>query len=109
MAAMLDLWHDNNQSVGIKVFADGTESRRLPLRPSEYLARNVRIAPYDFEDVGKYIHLHGLEECYCFASDYPHIEGGIEPLDKLVASLQPLGPRVMEKFFVSNGELLLPA
>jgi predicted TIM-barrel fold metal-dependent hydrolase len=109
MAAMLDLWHDNNQSVGIKVFADGTESRRLPLRPSEYLARNVRIAPYDFEDVGKYIHLHGLEECYCFASDYPHIEGGIEPLDKLVASLQPLGPKVMEKFFVSNGELLLPA
>ncbi|ALC13211.1 amidohydrolase family protein [Sphingopyxis sp. 113P3] len=109
LAEMLDIWHDNNQTIIPVKFADGSEGRRLPMRPSEYIARNVRVAPFDFEPVGRYIEKYGLEDVYCFASDYPHIEGGKRPVDRLAASIEHLGPRVMEKFFVTNGELLLPA
>jgi predicted TIM-barrel fold metal-dependent hydrolase len=110
MAEMLDLWHDNNNSIGLRQFADGSVSRKLPMRPSEYLARNVRVAPFDFEPVGKYIERHrNLEDIYCFASDYPHVEGGKSPLNDFTDSLAPLGDSVLEKFFVQNGSLLLPA
>jgi predicted TIM-barrel fold metal-dependent hydrolase len=110
MADMLDLWHDNNNSIGLRQFADGSVSRKLPMRPSEYLARNVRVSPFDFEPVGKYIARHReLEDVYCFASDYPHVEGGKSPLKDFAESLAPLGEPVLEKFFVTNGSLLLPA
>jgi len=105
LADLLDIWHDNNHKTGP---ADNVANRRLPLRPSEYIARNVRVAPFDFEPVGKYIEKHGLEDVYCFASDYPHVEGGKKPIEKFASSLEPLGRRVLEKFFVKNGELLLP-
>jgi predicted TIM-barrel fold metal-dependent hydrolase len=109
MAEMLDLWHDNNNSIGLRQFADGSVSRKLPMRPSEYLARNVRVSPFDFEPVGKYIARHrNLEDVYCFASDYPHVEGGKSPLKDFSESLEPLGSEVLEKFFVTNGRLLLP-
>jgi len=108
LAFMLDLWHDNNQSILPVVFADGSEGRRLPMRPSEYISRNVRVSPFDFEPVGTYIEKFGLEDVYCFASDYPHVEGGKRPVDKFAESLEPLGHDIMEKFFVTNGELMLP-
>jgi predicted TIM-barrel fold metal-dependent hydrolase len=108
MADMLDLWHDNNNSIGLREFADGSVRRKLPMRPSEYLTRNVRVAPFDFEPVGKYVERYGLENVFCFASDYPHVEGGKSPLKDFATSLEPLGQRVLEKFFVSNGSLLLP-
>jgi len=109
LAHLLDMWHDNNQAIIPVKFADGSEGRRLPMRPSEYISRNVRVAPFDFENVGEYIQMYGLEDVYCFASDYPHVEGGKQPVDRFAASLEPLGPRIMEKFFVTNGELILPA
>jgi predicted TIM-barrel fold metal-dependent hydrolase len=108
LASLLDLWHDNNQSLGLKTFSDGSESRRLPMRPSEYICRNVRIAPFDFEPVDRYIERYGLEDVYCFASDYPHVEGGKDPMGRLSAAVARLGPGVVEKFFVTNGQLLLP-
>jgi Predicted metal-dependent hydrolase of the TIM-barrel fold len=108
LAHQLDIWHDNNQAMHPMMFADGSEGRRLPMRPSEYIARNVRVSVFDFEPVGEYIQKNGLEDVYCFMSDYPHTEGGKRPVEKLAASLEPLGQRVMEKFFVTNGELILP-
>ena len=108
LANLLDLWHDNNQSITVKSFKDGTESRRLPLKPSEYIARNIRVSPFDFEPVDQYIDNFGLEDVYCFGSDYPHIEGGKNPLKTLSETMSRLGPRMLEKFFVKNGELIFP-
>jgi predicted TIM-barrel fold metal-dependent hydrolase len=111
LAEMLDLWHENNQSIEPSLFADGSYGRRLPLRPSEYINRNVRVAPFEFEPVGRYIEKYGLEDVYCFASDYPHVEGGKNPIGAFSASLEAHShnEKVFEKFFVKNGELLLPA
>jgi predicted TIM-barrel fold metal-dependent hydrolase len=107
LARMLDVWHDHNQTVIPFKRADGSYGRKLPLRPSEYISRNVRVTPFDFEPVGEYIRRDGMEDVYCFGSDYPHVEGGKSPISKLVSSIEPLGPRVMEKFFVTNARPLL--
>lgn len=109
LANMLDIWHDNNLAKVVRTFNHDPDSKRLPMRPSEYICRNIRISPFDFEPVDQYIDHYGLADVYCFASDYPHVEGGREPMRKLSDSIGRHGPGAIEKFFVTNGEWLLPA
>jgi hypothetical protein len=61
------------------------------------------------EPVDRYIQRYGMEEIYCFSSDYPHIEGGRDPVGTFYGSVKGLGADMVEKFFVSNGARLLPA
>jgi predicted TIM-barrel fold metal-dependent hydrolase len=65
-----------------------TESRirELPLRPIDYVRRQVRMTPYPTEDVGRLIDRCG-PELFLFSSDYPHVEGGRNPLKRFEASL----------------------
>lgn len=107
LARQLDFWHEKNHSIHPKEFSS-TTGVRLPMRPSEYIARNVRVSPFCFEPVGEYIEKFGLEDVYCFASDYPHTEGGTNPVGRFEESLNSLGDEVIEKFFVKNGAFLLP-
>jgi hypothetical protein len=102
MCDAMDLWYGNS-----KLF--GTEGAyRLPQKPSDYVRRNVRVSGFDFEPLDKYVKQYGLEDVLCFASDYPHIEGGKDPVGRWYKLLQPLGPEVVEKFFIKNGQWLLP-
>jgi len=80
----------------------------LPMKPSEYLARNVRVTPFHFEPIGTYIERYGLEEVYVFSTDFPHPEGGRHPITDMYESVERLGDTVIEKLFVTNGKLLLP-
>ena len=82
--------------------------RTSPANAAIGIARNVRVSPFDIEPVGEYVAMYGLEDVYCFASDCPHVEGGKKSVDKFAASLKPLGQRLMEKLFVTNGQFLLP-
>jgi predicted TIM-barrel fold metal-dependent hydrolase len=91
-----------------KPFPQDIGEKILTMRPSEYLRRNVRVAPFDIEDVGLYMDRYGLEEVYCFATDFPHSEGGTRPIEKFVASLGEDKPDRLRKFFVENGTWLLP-
>ncbi len=100
LAEKLDLW-----ATQFRGRLDG-----LSMRPSEYLARNVRVTPFFFEPIDHYVSRHpDLVDVYCFGSDFPHVEGGKESLKGYYDRLAPLGRDVVEKFFVTNGELLLPA
>jgi hypothetical protein len=56
----------------------------------------------------EHIQKHDIEDVLCFATDYPHIEGGQDPAGGWVRDLAPLGRAVIEKFFVGNGKWLLP-
>jgi hypothetical protein len=103
LAASLDMWHENNQTFGVN------GAQRLPRKPSEYISRNVRVCPFHFEAVDEYLDRYGLEDVYCYASDYPHLEGGREPMVRFARRLERFGPQVMEKFFVANGQFLVPA
>ena len=83
----------------------------LSLRPSEYLARNLRVTPFHFEPIAEIIErFPALADVYVYASDYPHVEGGKESHRTLYDKLAPLGDdTLIENFFVRNAELLLPA
>jgi predicted TIM-barrel fold metal-dependent hydrolase len=87
-----------------------TAARTMSVRPSEYLARNVRVTPLYFERVRTYLdRWPHLQDVYAFSSDYPHPEGGKNTPQRLYEQLKPLGADVLEKYFRLNGELLLPA
>jgi predicted TIM-barrel fold metal-dependent hydrolase len=98
----MDMWYEHSASFGTE------KSFRLPRRPSDYVRRNVRVSCFDFEPVDTYIRRYGLEDVLCFATDYPHIEGGTNPAGKWLARLAPLGSDTVRKFFVTNGRWLLP-
>ena len=85
-----------------EAFAKSEERlRRLRLRPSEYVRRQVRVTPYPTEPVGWIIAQAGEEICL-FSSDYPHVEGGRNPLRRFEASLVECSERVKERFYCEN-------
>ena len=86
----------------------GTSSR-LSLKPSEYLARNVRVTPYNFEPVDVCFQRYPqLQDVFCYSSHYPDPTGGEWSLRRFHDMVAPLGAGIVEKFFCTNAELLLP-
>ncbi len=82
--------------------------KRLTMRPSEYVKRQVRVTPYPVEDVGWISEQAGEEVCL-FSSDYPHVEGGRNPLKRFDASTARLSERAKQRFFCDNfAELMGP-
>lgn len=57
----------------------------LELMPSDYIRRQVKFTPFCFEDVGWLIE-QGGEELFLFSSDYPHPEGGRDPIGRFERS-----------------------
>lgn len=84
------------------------ELAKLQLAPSEYVRRQVRFNPWHFEDVGRLIDRCG-EDLFMFASDWPHPEGGRNPLAEFEASLQraAIGVRGRRGFYHDNLAWLL--
>ncbi len=54
--------------------------------PSEQAAAQLRFTPYPFEDVGGLCALAD-PRLFLFSSDYPHAEGGRDPLGRFERSL----------------------
>jgi len=75
--------------------------RRLELRPSEYVRRQIRVTPYPTEPVGWIIEQAGEEVCL-FSSDWPHVEGGRNPLKRFEDSMANLGERTKQRFYADN-------
>jgi predicted TIM-barrel fold metal-dependent hydrolase len=80
---------------------------KLKMKPSDYVRRHVRVAPFDFEPVGMYIDRYGFEDVFCYASDMPHYEGGKRPIENFVESLKGQSDAVLRKFFVDNHRRVL--
>ena len=74
---------------------------KYPLRPSEYLARNVRATPLsggNDSPITKII--SGLpEDMIVFSSDFPHFEGFTDPIGHYAEALAELSPARRERFF----------
>jgi predicted TIM-barrel fold metal-dependent hydrolase len=102
LAERMDFWVDNHRALW-----EGHKD--LSMRPSEYLARNVRVTPFSAEPVEVWIERYpAIEDVYCFSTDYPHVEGGRQSLRRLHKRITPLGDAIVEKFFCTNGRWLLP-
>jgi predicted TIM-barrel fold metal-dependent hydrolase len=102
LAEQLDMWARDVYAVRLKPF--------ISMLPSEYFARNVRVTPFnEFEPVDRDFERYPeLASCFCYSTDYPHVEGGKRSKARLYEKLAPLGPDVVEGFFVDNAQLLLP-
>ena len=73
----------------------------LPERASDYVRRHVRFTPYPTEPVGWLIEQAG-DELFLFSSDYPHPEGGRDPLRRFEDSLGDIGEEARERFYSGN-------
>jgi predicted TIM-barrel fold metal-dependent hydrolase len=80
-----------------------TESRigALPLRPRDYVRRQVRVTPYPTEHVGRLIERCG-PELFMFSSDYPHVEGGRNPLKRFETSIAERSEPEKHAFYAGN-------
>ena len=69
--------------------------------PREQISQQLRFTPYPFEDVAQMIS-ESSEDLYMFSSDYPHAEGGRDPIGRFSRSIDGMGAEVEEKFFSKN-------
>ncbi len=74
---------------------------RLPLKASDYLRRQVKFTPFPTEPVGWLIEQAG-PELFMFSSDYPHPEGGRDPLGRFAASMEGVNDSACDAFYSAN-------
>ncbi len=72
--------------------------QKLSAKPSEIVRRIFRAAPHPHEDAGWIIRNSG-DEISVFSSDYPHIEGGRNPLKRFDETLAGFRPSQIMNFY----------
>ena len=86
--------------------------QKLSARPSEIARRQLRVTPYPHEDTGWIIN-NSHEEMCLFSTDYPHVEGGRNPIKRFDETLNGLSQSALDGFYAKNfidlmGEGLAP-
>ncbi|MGI9616846.1 MAG: amidohydrolase family protein [Acidimicrobiales bacterium] len=89
---VVDIWARNDDAL-----------QALSAKPSEIAAQHLGFTPYVYEDVGKLID-QSSADLYLFSTDYPHAEGGRDPLGRFDRSLASAGidQPSQNKFFAEN-------
>lgn len=87
--------------VAQEIFARTEPALQLPMRAAEYVRRQLRFTPHPTEPVGWMIEQAG-EELFMFSSDYPHIEGGRNPLRRFESSMPGINEVAKERFYSRN-------
>ena len=75
--------------------------QKLSAKPSEIVRRQIRVTPYPHEDTGWIIANAGEETCM-FSSDFPHVEGGRNPLKRFDDSVASLSTPAKQAFYADN-------
>ena len=86
----------------------GNALREMARKPSEQLREQFGFTPFPFEDVGALVR-QTHPDLYLFSSDYPHAEGGRDPLGRFDRSLAGFDPAVLRKFEPENFERVFGA
>jgi predicted TIM-barrel fold metal-dependent hydrolase len=82
--------------------------QRLTLLPSEFILRQVRVTPYPHEPAGWIVENTGAQ-VPMFSSDYPHVEGGRNPVKRFDNSLAGCDEQTRAAFYAGNfADLLGP-
>jgi predicted TIM-barrel fold metal-dependent hydrolase len=76
-------------------------------KPSQQIRDQLRFTPYPFEDVGALIR-ESWPELYLFSSDYPHAEGGRDPIGRFERALAGCDDETKARFFWENFRGLYP-
>jgi predicted TIM-barrel fold metal-dependent hydrolase len=80
--------------------------QRLADAPSEYVRRHLKFTPFPGEPVGWMIEQSG-PELFMFSTDYPHPEGGRDPLAKFEEELVDVAAAERDRFYAGNMAELL--
>jgi len=75
--------------------------RRLEGRPSDYVRKHLKFTPFPGEPVGWMMEQAG-SELFMFSTDYPHPEGGTDPLAKFEAAMEGINDVDRDRFFAGN-------
>tara|TARA_B100001013_G_scaffold344167_1_gene273745 strand:+ start:1669 stop:2883 length:1215 start_codon:yes stop_codon:yes gene_type:complete len=76
-------------------------------KPSEQLKQQMAFTPYVFENVKNLMNQSG-PELYLFSSDYPHVEGGKDPIGRFETSLGGLDEEIRDLFYTENFLRIFP-
>ena len=76
--------------------------------PSAQIREQLRFTPYPFENVQQLVS-ESWPELYMFSSDYPHAEGGRDPIGRFLRTTEALGEMERDLFFHRNFLDLYPA
>jgi predicted TIM-barrel fold metal-dependent hydrolase len=90
-----------------KIYGRVDESVRFERPPSQQLTEQMGFTPFPHEDVASLI-AQSNEDLYLFSSDYPHVEGGRDPIGKFSGHLAETPEPVQDKFFSENFLRLFP-
>jgi predicted TIM-barrel fold metal-dependent hydrolase len=80
---------------------------QLQRTPSETLCEQMAFTPYVFEDVGALVD-QSTADLYLFSSDYPHVEGGRDPIGRFEGSLGHRHDGVRDQFYAENFLRIFP-
>jgi predicted TIM-barrel fold metal-dependent hydrolase len=79
----------------------------LKRTPSQQLSEQLAFTPFVFEAVGDLID-QSNPDLYLFSTDYPHIEGGRNPIGRFETALGERSEAVREKFYAENFLRIFP-
>jgi len=77
------------------------ELAALTRKPSEQIIEHMAFTPYVYEDIGDLVR-QSDERLYLFSSDYPHAEGGRQPLERFTTSLANAPESARARFYSEN-------
>jgi len=75
--------------------------------PAQAITEQLAFTPFVFEQVGDFID-QSNEDLYLFSTDYPHIEGGRNPIARFETALGDRSEAVREKFYAENFLRIFP-
>jgi predicted TIM-barrel fold metal-dependent hydrolase len=75
--------------------------------PAQQITEQLAFTPFVFEAIGDLID-QSSPDLYLFSTDYPHVEGGRNPIGRFEASLGARNEAVREKFYAENFLRIFP-
>ncbi|CAE7404020.1 unnamed protein product [Symbiodinium microadriaticum] len=100
-AAWVPGWMRSMDSAAHAFIRNEDRLQKLSAKPSEIVQRQFFATPYPHEDAGWIIENAG-EDVALFSSDYPHVEGGRNPLKRFDTSLEGVSEIAKQKFYAEN-------
>ncbi len=80
----------------------------LERTPTETFRSQMGFTPFVFENVGMLIE-QSHDDLYLFSSDYPHVEGGRDPIGRFEKSLADSSDAAKDNFYAENFCKVFPA
>ena len=81
--------------------------RSFTRAPSQQVRDQLAFTPFPFEDVASLI-AESADDLYLFSSDYPHVEGGRNPLGRFRSNLEGATETTNARFYHENFARILP-